>query len=298
MAKLLIIGASGYVGRHLFAALGPERALATWYSHPLPGGVRFDPETMRLEDLSIRPGRFSHAFLLHGMTRITPCAMDPVASDRVNVAQLESLLQQCAGLGIKPIFTSSDAVFDGSRGNHSETDLPNPLLRYARQKCLIERYLADSGMDHGVIRLPKVYSAADDGISLLSVWWRGIRRNETIRCAVDRIFSPIAVEDVVRGLIATVEKDLSGLFHLCGPEALSMMALFELFAQRLPPCAIDLAPCRINDLGFPETWPRNISMNPARFIQATGLAPQAPATVVERFVRGLGLPLPMGEKKG
>ncbi|MBF0295816.1 MAG: sugar nucleotide-binding protein [Magnetococcales bacterium] len=284
MKKFLIIGGSGYIGRHLFEHLGPERAVATWYSRPFPGGVRFDPAGMGLQDLAPDPGQFSHAFILHGMTRVNDCVQDPATSERVNVREILGLLDACATYGIKPIFTSSDLVFDGRRGLYAETDPPNPLVRYGQQKRIIEKRLAESELAC-VVRLPKVYSAAHDGVSLFSVWWGALTANQPIRCAHDRIFSPIDVTDVVVGLTAIATRNLSGIFHLCGPQALSIMELYRLFQHRLPTGLreIEPAPCSINGLGFPETWPLDISMDPGHVIQTTGLRPRNPASVADDF---------------
>ncbi|MBF0180421.1 MAG: sugar nucleotide-binding protein [Magnetococcales bacterium] len=285
MKKFLIIGGSGYIGRHLFDHLGPDRAVATWYSKPFPGGVRFDPAVMGLQDLAPDPGQFSHAFILHGMTRVNDCVQDPATSERVNVREILALLDGCTTYSIKPIFTSSDLVFDGHRGLYTEIDPPNPLVRYGQQKRIIENRLADSEKTC-VVRLPKVYSTAHDGVSLFSVWWEALTSGKPIRCAHDRIFSPIDVTDVVAGLTAIATRDLAGIFHLCGPRALSIMDLYKIFQRRLPTDlrAIDPQPCRINGLGFPETWPLDISMDPSHIHRATGLRPRDPEAVADDFL--------------
>ena len=58
---------------------------------------------------------------------------------------------------IKPIFMSSERVFDGGLGNYSEDDPANAETVYGTQKMEIEQYLAQSGGDYAVLRLAKVY---------------------------------------------------------------------------------------------------------------------------------------------
>lgn len=292
MADILIVGGSGYIGRHLMRHLGPERAVGTYYATPFSGGVYFDPFSMSIVDLMTDGQPFSHAIILMGMTRIDPCALDPAGSHQVNVEAIGRVIRQCEVLHIKPIYTSSDVVFDGVKGHYVESDPPNPLLRYGQQKWTMERYLADLGLDHAVARLSKVFSAIPTENSLLSVWLKSMQQGDPIRLAYDRIFSPICVSDVVHGLMALVNHDLSGVFHLCGPTPASMEELFWLFKHRLDDAlgtieTVNVTACSINELGFQERWPLNISMDPTKLIQAAELVFRTPASVVDEFVRAL-----------
>ena len=67
-AKLLILGGSSFVGRHLFKRLGPGRAIATFNKTPITGGVRFDSLSMRLADIIDDPGDVTETVILLGDT--------------------------------------------------------------------------------------------------------------------------------------------------------------------------------------------------------------------------------------
>src|SRR5690348_17165423 len=66
--QFLILGASGFLGRQLFSALGPDRALATYHSTPIEHGVSFDAGSMRVKDVLSQVRGVRYAFVLYGIT--------------------------------------------------------------------------------------------------------------------------------------------------------------------------------------------------------------------------------------
>src|SRR5258707_15890905 len=97
-ARYLIIGASGFIGSHLYSALGSDRAIATYNTRPIPGGIHFDPATMRLSETVLQdaPG-LSHAFLLLAMSNIDECARNPELAYKINVESLQRVIDELRG---------------------------------------------------------------------------------------------------------------------------------------------------------------------------------------------------------
>ncbi|MBF0161075.1 MAG: sugar nucleotide-binding protein [Magnetococcales bacterium] len=275
--RVLVFGGSGYIGRALLRAVGQDRALGTFFQNPFPGGRFFDPARMALTALLQDQGDFSHALiLLKSNGPVDGFAGDAEGFYRANVTHVIALIEQLFALGIKPIFLSSDTVFDGRTGSYTEEDLPNPLMEYAKQKVAVERHLQQSGHDHVIIRLPKVYGVTRGDGTLFTQWLEALQKGTTLQLAWDQKLSPIVIGDVVRGLLATVTHDLSGLFHLCGPAAFSRVDLFQMLCAALRSRLGDIPEipvqqCRINDLAFRERRPIDCSMNPGKFVRAVGL---------------------------
>jgi dTDP-4-dehydrorhamnose reductase len=124
-ARFLIVGASGFVGSHLYARLGAERSIATFHRKPIAGGVHFDAATMDIGSVLRDAPDVTCAFLVHGIGRLDECARDPAGTAKVNVEGMQRIIDELAARGIKIVFTSSDAVFDGSRGGWTEQDATN-----------------------------------------------------------------------------------------------------------------------------------------------------------------------------
>lgn len=285
--RILILGSSGFLGRHLYAKLGPDHAVATYHSTPLEGGVYFDAASMRLRD-TILTGRhdLKIAFVLHGITRIDACARDPERSWQVNVESTMRAIDDLLAAGIKPIYASSCAVFDGSRGNWTEADLPTPTLTYGKQKAAVERYLGSLASPWIIARLSKVVGSEAD--ALLGEWIRQIERDETIYCASDLVFSPAHVDDVVSALLRLGESELSGIFNVCGPQSMSRLAMLRILVneiERYRKVNAAIVPCSIRDFPFLEPRPLDESMVPDKLYRALGLSFKDMRTVCSELAR-------------
>lgn len=126
--RYLIIGGSGFVWAHLYSFLGQCQAVATFDSRLVAGGMAFGATRERLFDSVLRCHRDpTHAFILHGVTNIDACARDPARAERINFASVRTVIDELVDHGVTPVFASSDAVFDGSRGLWTKQDTANPM---------------------------------------------------------------------------------------------------------------------------------------------------------------------------
>jgi dTDP-4-dehydrorhamnose reductase len=278
--RILILGGSGYIGRSIYAQAGPERAVACWHRQPFPGGRFFDVEDGMAAPFVEQYGPFSHVLLLHGMTRLGACFSNPERAWKINVEGMISLIRQFSALGIKPVFTSSDQVFDGKKGEYVEDDPTGSLTLYGRQKEKVEAFLRTLGDAYAIIRLSKVYGKIPGDGSLFSTWDEAIHARRTIHLANDETLSPVLLDDVVDGLLCVVSMNLSGIFHLCGPDRISRATMFEAFLSAIrnkteQSIEADVRYCGINDFGLSEPMPLNLSMNHDKWIKATRLLPRS-----------------------
>jgi dTDP-4-dehydrorhamnose reductase len=269
----LITGASGFVGRHLAARLG-QRAIALYNNRPISGGIQFDGGTMRLRDTLLRKGHgFTHAFLLHGITTMDVCARDPVATGQVNVDGMMRMIDDLIEEGITPVYASSDAVFDGTEGGYTEEHPLSPVLVYGSQKAEVETYLRGRQEPWLIARLSKVVGTDAGTHSLFGEWIEAINAGNTIRCAHDQVFSPVAVDDVVGALFSLAETGRTGLFNVCGPRALSRLDLLNIFLDAIRsyhPVKANVIPCSLRDIAFAEARPLNSSLKPTKLYRTLG----------------------------
>ncbi|MEW6248482.1 MAG: sugar nucleotide-binding protein [Nitrospirota bacterium] len=285
--RYLIIGASGFVGSSLYSRLGCNAAIATYCKNPIRGGIYFDARSMRLRDTFLRGNHgLTHAFLLCGITKIDACARDPEGTARVNVQSMKEMIDDLLTEGVTPIFASSDAVFDGTRGLWREEDLPNPILTYGRQKVEVESYLMRVKPAWAIARLSKVVGSAED--VLVGSWIKNLEHGETVFCAHDQIFSPACVDDVVTAIIRLAEENCTGLFNICGPRPLSRLELLNILVreiQQYVPLNPNIVPCSLKDLPFLETRPMNTSLIGEKLYSSIGMRFQDMETVCKKIVK-------------
>lgn len=285
MSKILVVGGSGYIGHRLIARLGPGSVVATYHKRPFPGGVPYDIGAMRLADRFLM-GRhdISHAILLQGITGVDQCAFAPEATARINVEGTIRAIEDLFDAGAKPLFVSSDGVFDGTRGPWTEDDAPCPTLVYGKQKAAVEDYLSRVSAPWVTARLAKVIGRFPDSRNILSEWLDAVCRGRVIRCAHDQILSPIDVDDVVKALTFFIAEQVSGLFNICGSRSLSRYDLLTLLLSRVRPdlrAAAMIEICSLSDFSFKEPRPRNCSMTNRKFLAASGLTFRSPEEICE-----------------
>ncbi|MGO8920310.1 MAG: sugar nucleotide-binding protein [Stellaceae bacterium] len=287
MADILVIGGSGYIGTRLYQKLGPKRAIATYARRPFPGGVHFDSASMRLADTLLTGDHaFKSAVLLQGITNLDYCARHPDEAAAANVAAITRVIDDLVDAGVKPIFISSDGVFDGSGGLRAESDKALPMLVYGRQKLAVETYLAALRSEWAALRLTKVVSACLDRRNLLYDLLFRISQGEVIRAAFDQILTPVDLEDVIDAINYSTKPDFSGLYHVAGSQALSRTELVTMllsFTDTVFRESARVEVCSLDDFVFLERRPKNCSLSNRKFAAATGHAFRSLESVCSRI---------------
>lgn len=137
----LIIGASGFIGRHLYNYCKENGIdiLGTYYTHSYnEEWIQFDICTNELNGIRQRclNGKVPDAVIICGANAsIDGCKRNEDKSNQLNVVGTKRIIDQASAMGVKTVFLSSEAVFDGKKGLYSEEDVPNPITLYGRQNC-------------------------------------------------------------------------------------------------------------------------------------------------------------------
>ena len=277
--KLLILGASGFIGSSLIEAWGERPMLATYLTRPIRGGVSFNVADERLRDRVLRPGHgLTHAVLTHGMTKLEQCAQMRDRAAATNVVGTLRAIDDLLDTGVHPIFLSSDAVFDGRPGLRTEADEPCPILSYGVDKHAVENYLMAQARPWTILRLSKVIAGFVDRRNLLSEWLDAIARGQPIRCATDQTLTPVDIDCVIEAIRFVVTSGAQGLFHISGSEVLTRHALLQRLLGRLPDAVRRRAavrPCSVDEFATIEPLPHNCALSNEKFVAASGIAPRS-----------------------
>lgn len=272
LSPTLLLGASGFLGPALAEAFGHDGAIPTHCRHPRPGSVYFDARETRVASLLPNlPAPPEAAVIMLGITSIDDCARDPAGTAAVNVRGVIRVIDELRSLGIRPVFVSSDGVFDGNRGMWREEDAPHPILEYGRQKLAVERYLSSLPPPWLIVRPPKLLDPAYNPRCMLSGWAKAFGEEKQILCATDQFFTPAAAPDVARALALLVRQRAQGLYHLGGPRRLSRRDLLDAvlgeYRRHAEPRA-KIVNCSLRDIPVLEPRPLDSSLDSSRFAQA------------------------------
>jgi len=272
--KILVVGASGYIGQSLCLKIGAEICLATFNqcinlknyfkSHQKFDLVRDDPSVLNLEDVS-------HAVILSGVTNPDKCVRESKLSELVNVHATIRLLDYLGENNVVCIFASSEVVFDGGKGSYIESDTTNPIMLYGLQKKIIEEHIENNWPRAAVIRLAKVYGSTPGDGSLLDNWYCQALAGAKIRCADDYISSVVHIDDVVNAILAIIERGLSGIYHIGGPRAVSRYEMCDILMKLMSEKSIracrEIVPCSIDEFETLEKRPKDVSLNTSKLVK-------------------------------
>ncbi len=235
----LIIGASSFIGRHLYEYCKKRRidVLGTYYTHSYcEEWIKFDICSDNLSDISRMycDGRIPSAVILcSANTSIDGCKKDENASRTLNVIGIIRILEQVDKIGAKSVFLSSEAVFDGNKGLYLEEDLPNPVTIYGRQKLQVEQYMIKHLKNYLIFRISRATSSHYGEVDIFDEFYKKIASRKEIICLKEQSFCLTEVDDIVWGIIKALECNLNGLYHLSSANYISRYELAHLFARKI-----------------------------------------------------------------
>lgn len=235
--------------------------------------VYFDAMSMNLTQLLASNSSFSFAIILLGDTQPNSCFNDPKRSNALNIGAVKRIIDVLNQHGIPILFASSEFVFDGAKGNYTEEDIPKPILLYGQQKRTVETYLQETSSNYTIVRLGKIFGSEQGDCTLFTGWATTLNSGKTeLTCATDQRFSPIYMEDVIKGILTLIKHNCHGIFHLAGPKSFTRWELLDMIVaeySRYVPLSIKITACSIHDFDLPEKRPVDVSMAVEKIIRRT-----------------------------
>ena len=280
MMSVIIFGASGFLGRNLMwhlASAGHD-VVGTYNSRAAPGLVKFDlanPNLSTLEQTGSAARNsqgFHFAVICSSITMMDECLEKPGPSYAVNVAGVKSLVDQLLARNIKPVFISTDYVYDGLSGSYSEDDERRPVLAYGRQKKEVEDYLMQSGREYLLVRLARLYSCNPAEGTLLTSIAGDLGQGKRLKLASDQVFNPTHVYDVCSAISLMMRNKMSGAYNVCAGEAMSRHGVGVMVKEALGIKTGKIEQCSLSEFSFPDKRPLNTSMANRKFVSETGFS--------------------------
>lgn len=216
----------------------------------------------------LRPSVVVHAA---AETNVDLCETDHERARSINVEGTANIAEACARVGAKMILISTDYVFDGSKGNYSEIDEPNPISYYGLSKLEAERIVTSKLPNALVMRASVLYGWHPSKLNFVTWVIKGLREHQILRVAKDHVNSPTLVDNLARAIHAAIERGSEGLLHVAGSERISR---FD-FARRIARAfALDenlLVSVEMGDLSWAAKRPRDSSLDVAKAQKELGV---------------------------
>lgn len=266
MKKLLITGASGFLGWHLCELAKQEWEIyATYFSHE----IKIDDvktQKVNLTDFvelkqifsEIQPDAVIHTAAL---SQPNYCQNHPEESHAINVTASYNIAGLCADKSIPCVFTSTDLVFDGLNAPYQETDSVNPVNLYGEQKVLAEQEMLKCYPMTAVCRMPLMFgNATPTATSFIQGFIQTLKSEKELNLFIDEFRTPVSGKTAANGLLIALEK-VNGIIHLGGKERMSRYDFGRILVEIFQLPSTGLKAGRQKDVKMAAPRPADVSLN-------------------------------------
>ncbi len=222
--RVAVIGSSSLFGSYLIPILHDEQYDVISITHnDINCG---DPESVRVVLASIEPEVVINCA---AVTDVEICQAQPEHAFRINALGALYVAQFCARVGSLCVYTSTDFVFDGEKGeSYTEDDCPNPINVYGASKYAGEMLLRQACPQWLIVRMASLFGTIWDQESgqiprprfghskrsFVDTIIEKARMGEVVRVVDDIYMSPTYARDASRALERLVRQRATGIVHL------------------------------------------------------------------------------------
>ncbi len=220
LKKVFITGISGLLGNSIAQSFSKDIYVAGCY---LNNGVIFGDKNINIIKLDLLDfetsckeiSKFSPDMIIHciAMTNVDYAETHREECHALNVTTTENIVRIAESLDKKLIYISTDSVFDGKKGNYSETDKPNPLNVYAKEKLdgenIVKKY------KNSTIIRTNIYGINVQNKKSIFEWVIENLKNDTaFNGFTDIYFTPVLTNRFAKILTKIYESNFKGTVNI------------------------------------------------------------------------------------
>lgn len=236
MHKILVTGANGLLGQKIINQLERKGQdyIATGKGENrnpnCPEEKYYSLDITREEEVEecFKQLKPTHIINTAAMTNVDACEDDVEGCQLLNVKAVEILWNAAKSINAHLQLLSTDFVFDGKQGDYKETDRPNPLSIYGQSKLDAENILIKDENNNWSIVRTIIILGKTPGMSRSNIllWAKGaLEKGDALTIVDDQFRAPTWADDLAWACIRIVELGKKGIYHICGPETLSILEI-------------------------------------------------------------------------
>ena len=221
MNKVLIIGASGFLGSYCFNKFLEDNRFevkGTRYSRLNKNLSKIDyTDSFAFLDF-IRMSRPNYIVWCAGLKKLSLTEKDSELARKQNFYPIKTIVKyQKEHEDVSLIFVSTDYVFNGLKGNYKPLDPTNPSTNYGKSKASAENYIIKQSPNYSILRAGAIIGP---GSIFLNWLVDKIKSNETIEL-YDNFFTPTPIKNIFKAINVLINSSKNGIYHVSGKQKLS-----------------------------------------------------------------------------
>jgi dTDP-4-dehydrorhamnose reductase len=219
MKKVLVTGASGMLGSRI-AEYIQQSATFEVYGVGRKNIIRkykycqldlLDKDAVKEVLNELNPDTIIHCA---ANVNLNDCEVNKENANSLHIEATKTLASFKSG-ECKIIYISTDSVFDGVKGDYTETDQPSPLNYYALSKLMGEEKLAQVNPNFLVLRTNLYgFHKFEEGNSLFEWIYQNLSKQKNITGFTNIYFNPLYTGQISQIVFQFLDKKETGLFHL------------------------------------------------------------------------------------
>ncbi|TVP62085.1 MAG: NAD(P)-dependent oxidoreductase [Nodularia sp. (in: Bacteria)] len=287
MKKILITGASGFLGWHLCQLAKQEwEVYGTYCSQfiDLPGIKILPVNLTNFAEIKRLFNDISPNAVIHTAARSQPnyCQTHPQETEKINVTASCNIAGLCADYAIPCAFTSTDLVFDGLNAPYKETDSVSPVNLYGEQKVMAETGMLERYPMTAICRMPLMFGReTPTAKSFIQPFIQTLKEGKELKLFTDEFRTPASGITAAKGILLALEK-INGYIHLGGKERISRYDFGKLLIEVFQLPETGLKSCQQQDIKMAAPRPADVSLDSTKAF-ALGYQPLPIKTELERI---------------
>lgn len=210
--RIVVIGSSGALGKELLGLLSYGSIGLSHSDLDVTDRDAILP-TVR----ALQPDWIINTAAFH---RVDECEIDATKAFAVNAIGAGQVAEAAARIGAGIVYISTDHVFSGAHRPpampYLESDVPDPVNTYAIAKCAGECLVRQRNPRHLIVRTGGLYGwhLSRKGWSFPDMMIRKALAGEPLHVVGDQVLSPTFTLHLARTIVALIDANATGLFHL------------------------------------------------------------------------------------
>ena len=277
--RALVVGASGFLGRAVTAELRRQNVTVYGtYCQQALADIPFDFWRDDVTPILEQTG---------ADTVIFTAAVETDAPTLELKARAAHFFRACASRRV--VYLSSDAIFDGAKGNYRESDSPSPTILYGKNLMELESLVQGSCKNTCIIRPSYLYGfSAELDPRLLEVQQR-LLAGKDVYYAQDFFKSPVEITLAAEAVAKLALSSTTGAVHISGART----SVYNFYQGAMTVLGVPVETLHAEYLPADAAIPKDTSLDATLMTQLTGVPV---ASVLEALTKQ-ALPLREGNQK-
>lgn len=209
--KILILGASGFIGRHLFKFLIQKNyeVFGTSCTQKDDNFLRINLSQKKQVKALLAHIQPDIVFFLAASKDVVRCQKYPNYAIQSNIVTVQHYLSACNQLEINPLtlYLSTDYVFSGEDGYYFDSCNVSPSTIYGMTKAIAENIFLNSSNNFLILRVSAVMSPFS---GLYAMVKKSLETKENTEMFSNVVFSPTSIVNLMNHIVELIESPLAG----------------------------------------------------------------------------------------